>query len=165
MEANSLISKSALLFIPFRIVALFFILLAISFFSFKKYFVLRKKYMRFWSTLIFSYLLPVSIVTVFILIPIDFLWILVTGYEFPLNWFLFLKNPILIRFVKIVFDTFFALLLTDTVMKCCSNFKIFAVFVDRNLAEQFRKENRKTELIKTFFLVGVLIILIIWKAR
>ncbi len=165
MNINSIISKSTLLFVPFRIVALFFILLLISIFSFKKYFLSKRSDIRFWSTLILSYLLPVSIVTVLILIPLDFVWILFTGYEFPLNWFLFLKNPLLIRAVKIVFDAFFALLLTDTVMRICSKNKVFSLFIDKSLAENFRKENRRSEFLKATFLAGILIILIIWKAR
>lgn len=165
MNINSIVAKSAILFIPVRIIALFFVLFFIAILSFRRYFTRTKKKMYFWSTLFCSYLLPVSFVTVAILIPLDFVWILFTGYEFPLNWFLFLKNPLLIRFVKIIFDTLFALLLTNSIMKFCTNMNFCSTFTDKELAGKFRMENRRSELYKLAFLIGVLIILIIWKAR
>ncbi len=165
MNINSIISKSAILFIPIRVVVLFFVLFFVAILSFRRYFVYAKGKKYFWSTLFFSYLLPVSFVTILILIPLDSIWILFTGYEFPLNWFLFLKNPILIRFVKIIFDTAFAFLLTNSVMKFCTNVHFCSMFTDKELAEKFRMENKRSEFYKLAFLSGILIMLMIWKAR
>lgn len=88
MNINSITAKSAILFIPVRIIVLFFVL-------------------------------PVFFVTVAIIIPLDFIRVLFTGYE------------ILIRFVKIIFDTLFALLLTNSIMKFCTNMNFCSTFTDK----------------------------------
>ncbi len=165
MEINKLLSESFFLFIPVRFVFLFIVLFAISAIEFRKRIPSAFSSSKFFSTLFIAYLLPVSFVTIAVLIPLDTVWILATGYEFPLNWFLFLKSPFLIRIVKILSDAIFSFLLTDSVMRHMLNSKFLSPFINKNLGEEFRKENRRSEMFKIVLFVLFLMIISIWKAR
>ncbi len=146
-NVNSVFSKTAVLFIPLRILLLFVILFLITVINSYKYLAFAFP-SKFWTTIFFTYLLPVSVVTVLIMLPLDFVWVLITGYEFPLNYFTFLKNPILIRGVKVLFDAFFSFFLTDSVMKFSRNMPFVRVFVDERLYQKFRRDNKRSEMKK-----------------
>ena len=159
---NSVFSKTAVLFIPLRILLLFAILFLMTLINSYKYFTFTSP-VRFWTTIFFTYLLPVSVVTVLIMLPLDFVWVLITGYEFPLNYFTFLKNPILIRGVRVLFDAFFSFFLTDSVMKFSRNMPFVRTFVDEGLYQKFRQDNKRSEMKKAAFFTIVILAVYFYK--
>jgi hypothetical protein len=157
MENNSTISRLLIVAIPLRIVFLFLILFFIVFLNLWRY-KTKAASPRFWATIFYTYLLPVSLVTVLLILPLDFIWVLFTGYEFPLNYFLFLKSATLLRIVKVLFDAIFSFLLTDFIMRVSHNLFFVKPFVDEELYQSFRKENKHSEIKKVLLFSTVLVL-------
>jgi hypothetical protein len=147
MENSSLISKLIVTTIPLRIVFLFFILFLIVFLNAWEY-KIRMASPKFWATIFYTYLIPVSVVTVLLLLPLDFVWVLFTGCEFPINYFLFLENLLFLRFVKVLFDAIFSFLFTDFIMRAVHNLFFVKPFIDEELYQLFRRENKHSEIKK-----------------
>jgi hypothetical protein len=157
MDKSSLISRLIVIAIPLRIIFLFFILFLIVLLNFWKY-KTKAASPRFWATIFYTYLIPVSIVTVVILLPLDFAWVLFTGYEFPLNYFTFLRSPLLLRFVKVLFDAIFSFLFTDFIMRAVHNLFFVKPFIDEKLYQLFRRENKNSEVKKVLLFSAFLIL-------
>ena len=165
MEINQIIARFSLSFVPIRMLSLFVILSLIVIVNARRYLVIGILRPRFWSTVFIIYLLPVSIVTVLILIPLDFAWIIFTGFEFPMNFFLFIENPFAFRVVKILCDTVFGLLFSDFIMRSLRRNNLVLKIIDDNIAEKFIEENRRTEFKKVIFFIVIIILTFAWKAR
>ncbi len=165
MEINQIISRFSLSFVPIRILFLFLILFLIVIVHVRRYLVIGILRPRFWSTVFIIYLLPVSIVTVLILIPLDFVWIIFTGFEFPMNFFLFVEDPIVFRVVKILCDTVFGLLFSDFIMRSLRKNKFISGIIDDEIAKKFIEENKKTELRKVIFFILIIALIFVWKVR
>ena len=165
MEINQIIARFSLSFVPIRMFSLFVILFLIVIANMRRYLAIGILRPKFWSTVFIIYLLPVPIVTVLILIPLDFLWIIFTGFEFPMNFFLFVENPIAFRVVKILCDTVFGLLFSDFIMRSFRRNKLVLKIIDDNIAEKFIKENRRTEFKKIIFFIVIIGLIFWWKAR
>jgi len=165
MEINQIIARFSLSFVPIRMLSLFVILFLIVIVNVRRYLVIGILRPRFWSTIFIIYLLPVSIGTILILIPLDFVWIIFTGFEFPMNFFLFVENPIVFRVVKILFDTVFGLLFSDFIMRSLRRNKLVLKIIDDNIAKRFIEENRRTEFRKIIFFIAIIVLIFVWKAR
>ena len=165
MEINQLISRFSLGFVPIRMLSLFVILFLIVIVNIHRYLVIGILRPRFWSTVFIIYLLPVSIVTILILIPLDFTWIVLTGFEFPMNFFLFIESPIAFRVVKILWDTVFGLLFSEFIMCSLIRNKLVLKIIDDNIAKKFVEENRRTEFKRIIFFIIIIVLIFVWKAR
>jgi len=165
MEINQILSRFSLSFVPIRILALFVILFLITLVSVRRYLLIGILRPRFWSTIFIIYLLPVSVVTVLILIPLDIVWIIFTGFEFPMNLFLFVENPVVFRIIKILCDTVFGLLFSDFIMRSLRRNKFVSRIIDDDIAKKFITENKKTEIRKVIFFIALIVLIFVWKAR
>jgi len=165
MEINQILSRFSLSFVPIRILSLFVILFLITLVNVRRYLLIGILRPRFWSTIFIIYLLPVSVVTVLILIPLDIIWIIFTGFEFPMNLFLFVENPVVFRIIKILCDTVFGLLFSDFIMRSLRRNKFVSRIIDDDIAKKFIAENKKTEIRKVIFFIALIILIFVWKAR
>ena len=165
MEINQILARFSISFVPIRIISLFVILFLIVIVNIHRYLSIGILRPRFWSTIFIIYLLPVSIVTVLILIPVDIIWIIFTGFEFPMNLFLLVKSPVIFRVIKILCDTIFGLLFSDFIMRSLRRNKFISKAIDDNIAKKFIADNRRTEVRKIIFFIVIIVLIFVWKAR